>query len=180
MEIKVNKKPSFKVLAKGKNFEIRIYPPVKRTVKIVGRDYFLQFPYIVFGKYSGENTDGDTGSWLHVAFADRNLTKSSLAKMVYFPSLGNIRMREWYACLDVYIGHYMQPYDLTFEDLIYKFWNNEFSTEPFHESPPLGGRYHAWQKMSLDKVLKTISKIKHKISLSHFIGLVGMGEGSGY
>ena len=173
MVIDYIKKPSFELLAKGTNFELRIYPPAKRTVKIVGRNYFLQFPYVIFGKYFVK----DEGSWLHIAFTDRKLTRNSLSKMVYLPSVGNILSDYWYACLDFGPdGHYRQFHKLTFEDLICKFWNNEFSMEDSYESPPLGGRYHAWQKMSLDEVLKAVSKIEYKMSLSRFIGIVRRKE----
>ena len=180
MNIKINKKPSFKILVKegniGGDIEVRIYPPVKRTVKIVGRTYFLQFPYVIFGKYSGRNENGHKGSWLHVAFANRKLR--SLAKMIYFPPFGNIVREEWVVCLDVDDGHYLQSYDSTFEDLIHKFWNHTFSDS--YLSRPFGDRYHTWQKMSLDEVLKAVSETLIKKSLSSFIQIVEKGEGSDY
>ena len=197
--IKLN--PTYQVLAKGSDFEVRLYPSCKRTVKIIGRFYFLPIPYMVYGKYTGANKNGIIGTWLYVAMADRKLTKNSLGKFVYYIPLGNVN--RWQACLDkppVYPhhpanphltddgvfnpnrGHYVQPLEDTFEDLLYKFWSHEFNNNlAFHCKKSLvafGGRFHEWAKMTSKDALKAVSNIEYKIPLSMFIGVTAKGAGA--
>ena len=177
---------NYKILAKGSKFEIRIYPPCKRTIKIVGRFYFLPFPYMVYGKFTGVNVgryadfNVDIGNWLYVGLSSKDLTSNSLGQFVYYPPLGNIS--GWQACLNSgrinnkENGHYMQPIEDTFEDLLYKFWNYEFSGEV--ECEIFGGRFHSWARMKPEEVLEAVPRIDEKITLSNFIGITAKGEGT--
>lgn len=96
--------------------------------------------------------------------------------------MGNIS--GWQSCLNSgrinnkENGHYMQPIEDTFEDLLYKFWNYEFSGQPYTSLKEFGGRFHAWEKMKSEEVLEAVSRIDEKITLSNFIGITAKGEGS--
>jgi hypothetical protein len=179
-------KPTYGVLAKGSDFEVRLYLPCKRTVKIMGRFYFLPIPYMVYGKYTGANKNGTIGTWLYVAMTDRKLTKKSLGKLVYYTPLGNVS--GWQACLDnprldgnfdPNRGHYVQPLEDAFEDLLYKFWSHEFNNAGMKKSlTAFGGRLHEWAKMTPKQALKAVPNIEYKIPLSMFIGMTAKGAGA--
>jgi hypothetical protein len=189
--MKLEIKKNYKVLAKGStnnpkgDFEVRVYPPCKRTVKLAGRFYFLPIPYQVFGRFAGATDNGRIGSWLFSAFATKSLGKNKRdqGQFVYLPPLGN--MGGWQVCLNSGRGadgkevqHYGQPLEDAFEDLLYKYWNYEsFTFGNYNSLKAFGARLHAWTEMTPEQVLKALPNNEMKITLSIFIGLVSSGKG---
>jgi hypothetical protein len=130
---------SYRILQKTRDTEIRKYPPIKRTVEIMGRSYYLQFPSLVF------SWDGHLSVWFAKESDDE----------VYEVPLPNIEGQDGYICLD-HDGR--QPKDM--DDAIAWFWMNEFndwlgSEECFRKT---FGRFHSWAKLSLEQVYQKLQK----------------------
>jgi hypothetical protein len=113
------------IIESNGNFEVRKYPPQKRTIMVCGRYYYLPMPHIIFVKSSGYKYGGLPCDFLHVAFADE-------FSRIYFPPLSNIHSQTWAACIGSArnkIAGYEFAIDCqySFEELIAEFWGSSFS-----------------------------------------------------
>lgn len=151
----------------NEGWEVRKYNPQKRTVWIAGREYFLQFPWIVFMRLWSKNK-----SYFSVAFAKEG------DSIVYTPMLPHCSTDNscdlWVVCLgggydwndddDSGFRHYCHPSRISLDDMIARFWTSHFASfdywhinkdairEAFGEINPI----HKWQKSNLDQVLAVL------------------------
>jgi hypothetical protein len=155
---------NYETLYKTPTIEVRKYPPCKRTLHIEGKDYFLQFPYMVFAqRKTGEY------NYLYVAFAKED------DQFVYFPSLGHIQGDSWCICLAITDEFESEGKD--FDELIDEFWFSRFCcprmghfSEAYKSLKKNFVRYREWQKLSEKQVLKQLRY--RKTSLKDFIKVV--------
>jgi hypothetical protein len=112
------------IIESNGGFEVRKYPPQKRTIVVCGRYYYLSMPHIIFVKSCGYRSKVQPCSFLHVAFTDES------NDYVYFPPLSNIHSQTWAACIG---GHRLSGYEFgvdcrhSFQELIMEFWGSNFS-----------------------------------------------------
>jgi hypothetical protein len=124
--------------------ELREYPPVKRNVTVCGRNYFLQFPYMVFLQTPFYN--------LSVGFAKEPIT--STKSKIFYPCLPNI-FDGYRVCLAT------RKYN-NLDTSIRAFWSNEFRS--YHYSgnefiiKETFGRLKVWEKADLKEVYKKINR----------------------
>lgn len=166
MEFKILKKKKYKILKRVKGLEIRQYFPSKRTIIIANRQYFLPFPYIIFAKAARGRNDyrGKFINYNHllVAFSNRELYRDEDAT-VFHPALPNVEGRNKSICLDGG-GHYEQSPNLSFNDLLDKFWSFSFnSIKAWVESDAalhvfFGGRFATWAKLTIEEVLSNLDE----------------------
>lgn len=139
---------------KGEGFEIRKYPPSKRTISICNRTYFLSLPYVVFGFFKNPKF-----TCLATAFA-----KDS--ESIFFPPLPNV-YNNYIVCLgggahnDNWTSHFSHSPHHTIEDLISRFWQSDFHSidEWTDAEDALFSNYrsfHDWAKLSPDQVIEKL------------------------
>lgn len=149
----------------GEGWEVRKYNPQRRTVRICGRDYFLQFPWVVFMRLWSNDK-----SYFSVVFAKDD------DSIVYAPMLPHCSVstdKLWIVCLggydwndgdDSWLNHYCHPSNISFNDMITRFWTSSFTSfdywhldrftirEAFGEVNPI----HNWERSNLDQVLAVL------------------------
>lgn len=160
-KIKIDASYMYKPLVDAKKteekprIEIRKYYPQKRLIVAAHREYYLQFPYIIFACRTHS-----TGSYLYVGFAKQD------DGTIYFPSLPNMCPQTYGICLarSYGDGHFKQSVGATLDQLIELFWITEF--DPWEYGWEIGhrslmqnfqGRYNYWKKLSLPEVLTHVS-----------------------
>jgi len=144
----------YRILAKIDDVEVRKYYPQKRLIVVAGREYYLYFPYMIFGgRISPTN-----GSYLYVGFSKEN------DKTIYFPSLPNMCSQTYGICLGRGGGHFQQSVGTSLDKLIETFWITEF--DPWDYGWEIGyrslrqnfnGRLNFWKNLKLPEVLDRIS-----------------------
>lgn len=141
--------------AEGEGFEIRKYPPAKRTISVCGRTYFLPFPYIVFGFFWTPRY-----TCLSTAFA-----KDS--DSIFFPCLPNVH-NNYIVCLgggwheEDWTSHFSHDPKYTCDELISRFWQSDFHDirEWDYGSDAIDASYlsfHNWARLSPDDVMSRLS-----------------------
>lgn len=152
----------FQVLEQGKNFEVRKYPPRKRFVSIAGREYWLPFPYIVFGWRLYSDC-----SYLYLGFAKED------DESVFFPAIPNVIDPHWCLCLGRHDGHYRRP-EKDMESMIARFWQTSFDSTgmwPVSERSLKVhyGSFHAWQALSKSEAVACLDDKGKKEKLEAFV-----------
>ena len=130
--------------------EIRKYPPHKRTLKIAGSYYFLQFPHAVYmRRLRGYSVN------LGVGFTDE------IGKTLYsLPILSGFDA----TCLDL-LFHFNFPLVTPFEDLISLFWQNEFpNLIASYSNNKAFKSYKDWANMSLAQVIENMKTYRSIVS----------------
>jgi hypothetical protein len=168
----------YKVLSEffhdGEGWEVRKYTPQKRTVIVGGREYFLQFPWLVFMKLISKRN-----AYLSLAFAKEDDFR------VYAPLLPNCGLYTnrniWTVCLgsgytEIEYGHYLQRSEIKFDAFVARFWSTRFDSYDGWDlakdaSYDIFGysRLHAWGRMNLSEILDRLHLPYGSISLDDFI-----------
>jgi hypothetical protein len=129
---------------RNNHVELREYPPVKRNVSIAGRNYYLQFPTMLFLQ-SGVGT-------LAVGFVKEPI--ESFESTIYYPCLPNIFEPGFRVCLT--------PEKRDLDSLIKAFWNQQFRSYDYshnnHSIKNTFGRLANWAQCNLDQVNKKIAQ----------------------
>jgi hypothetical protein len=162
----------------GEGFEIRKYPPHKRTINVCGRTYFVPIPYVVFGCFrhhvGGGSPLARQLSYLAMAFAKEE------DEFVYFPTLPNVSP-SYLVCLggvfyaenhqSSWGSHYAHA-NVTCEELISRLWQSPFADIHYWGNCERAleqtyGGFRAWQGLDLTT---TVSKLHYgEIKLVDFI-----------
>ena len=143
---------AYKTFHKTFGYEMRVYEPVKRTIFSGGKSYFLPFPYVVFYRklipinYMRPWNPG----WLIFArMANKEVTSKD--QLLYDNILGG---GNYPICLN-YLHHFVGPFWTSFNTMITRYWSTSFS--PNYLSS-VGGSFSAWEELSIEEVLKAVSR----------------------
>jgi hypothetical protein len=123
------------------------FPPMKRTIFIEDKSFYLPFPYLLF-KFRGGGIFW--GGYLSLAFSPEPII--SLEQIVYFPWLPNVGSEDWSVCLGKKV--------LDIKSAINVFWNSSFQNDRWRGNvvrKKVVGSYKNWARLSLDTVCKKTS-----------------------
>ena len=163
---------AYETILEEPNMEMRLYPPVRRTVLTYGtpQENFLPFPYIVFlrklcsnkwyflTRLMGEKPNvpielPTVEPSLSCSF-NYGLFKTTTEDQAIFqfPFLGRGPI-----CLNNFY-HYSMPLSFSFDRMISDFWSTPFP--PYFNTglKKLGGSLRAWQNLTIDEVVETHKK----------------------
>jgi hypothetical protein len=166
----------YKLLYQDKDLEVRKYPPSRRTICMGWEDhtYFLHFPYMIFAVRKQATRFGGymrhrAGQFLYANFAKED------DEFAYGPPLANIN-NVFSVCLGSHYdekkgvdwyGHFHQPDNTSFEDLVGMFWASSFSSMPWGNSvEALRFNYrslHNWSELSQQEVLDRLTYLKMSV-----------------
>ena len=143
----------YRILLQNETLEVRKYFPQKRVIVAAGREYYIQFPYLIFaGRFH------ESGSYLYVGFGKKD------DETVYFPSLPNMCPQTYGICLGRSGGHFQQDKKKDLDNLIELFWITEFDAWSLgwtiaHRAlqQNFQGRLNDWKKLNLQEVLDHVT-----------------------
>jgi hypothetical protein len=149
---------------KRENVYLMQFPPMKRTIFVGGKSFYLPFPCLFFQYYFRS---------LSVAFSPEPIT--SLKQTVYFPWLPNISSDNWVVCLG--------RNESNIKSAINIFWNSFFDSdfdgddggdddidwEGSEVREDVVGSYKNWARLSLNTVCKRVFKINRTMNVKQFL-----------
>jgi hypothetical protein len=183
-ENKMEFKRGYETIIEENNLEMRVYSPVKRTLPVFGLSHrgidthFLPFPYVVFTRVNrcdnrwflfvrlmGEEKPKIPKEIPLGVFDYRKFKKNRKGQAIdCFPCCG-----PGAACLDVFYHHGM-PHRYTFDEMISAFWNAPFPTYLGSSTlKRVGGSFRAWEKLTVDEVVKIFKKQPAKLGANEQI-----------
>lgn len=166
---------SYRVVANDDILEARIYKPVKRTITLSGKNYFLQFPEIIAVKVRLELTPMGYWDIYDCIYHDKpsvflavNMVCDKFVYNIPLPQV-NYTANKLAVCLnhDKY-GHVFCSIQTTLDDMMDWFWFTEYSADGNIEYSRFSS-YHNWSTLNLDGVIDLIRHIDPRCTIDDYL-----------
>lgn len=165
---------SYETIASDDIIEARIYKPVKRTITVSNKDYFLQFPEIIAVKVRLEVTPvcywdiySDHYYDDPCVFLALNMVFGEFVYNIPLPQV-NYTASKLGVCLNHKSGHVFCPIDLTLDDMMDWFWFTEYHADGSIQYTRFSS-FHNWSTLDLYGVIDLLKHINPRCTIDDYL-----------